>query len=203
MHNHSQKAESFLRNLSIEEAVGCLHKIDYHKPYEGLLALAEQLCDDPKHLNLMGLANAVYGWMPTILKSVDTEAFGTSSPLRAIKQLRSVADGKTFLLDMGSNAPINRSWVGTSKFLHALKPDLFPIWDSRVAKHFRLKHPYQINSRTNYIGFYDFIHALSQNTPASIAAVRDDIEKTYGYTPSVLRSLELMLFINEPEEGSC
>ena len=38
--------------------------------------------------------------------------------------------------------PINNSWVGLSKALHFINPEIFPIWDKNVAELFGIKITY-------------------------------------------------------------
>src|SRR5258708_7520084 len=51
----------------------------------------------------------------------------------------------------------NNSVVGTSKFLHFVAPEVFPIWDSRIAAVFGFRHGYQINNALNYTKYCNTI----------------------------------------------
>jgi hypothetical protein len=135
-------------------------------------------------------AHAVYGWMPTMLKRLDQAkveklrifakkwkgtTYCSSSALKALGDI----DLKT----------VNDSVVGTSKFLHFVAPDLFPIWDSRVAAVFGLKHDYQINNAKTYREFVEAIYIEMEelHNPAPW-----DGNSTDGI--SKIRNLELCLF---------
>ncbi len=52
---------------------------------------------------------------------------------------------------------LNNSVVGTSKLLHFVRPDLFPIWNSRIARLFGF-----LNGRHNtpaaYLGYFELLH---------------------------------------------
>ncbi len=109
---------------------------DKHTPYEithdGLLAAGKACLKNPTENNIKILALAVYGWMPTAL---DCVVFDHDKIVKAIKCL-------------GGNQPIdsesatshfevlagllNNSYIGVSKFLYALWPERFAIFDSNV-----------------------------------------------------------------------
>jgi hypothetical protein len=65
----------------------------------------------------------IYGWMPTILRTEKTDFEQFAGELNDLKLGVKHEIGQPF---------VNASWVGTSKFLHFLKPDQWAIWDSRV-----------------------------------------------------------------------
>jgi hypothetical protein len=78
-------------------------------------------------------ALAVYGWMPTMLRSCDVDTVRDNA--KAFKTFRSAPDaaGGLNALAHVDLQFVNRSTVGTSKFLHFLNPAAAPIWDRRVA----------------------------------------------------------------------
>jgi len=77
-------------------------------------------------------AHLVYGWMPTAL---DLYAQPPNLTLaQAAVLLESVRIDGT-ISDERLNAlvrVVNNSLVGTSKLLHFVRPDVFPIWDSNI-----------------------------------------------------------------------
>ena len=78
------------------------------------------------------------------------------------------------LNSLPNNSPVNNSWIGLSKVLHFINPDIFPIWDSRVAKCFNMLYPYQFNKKDIY-----------------------ESESNYGI--SQVRALEFLLFTIGPK----
>ena len=72
--------------------------------------------------------------MSTILMHFEPEKFIDLKPIASIRGAKTNTAAYRFLQAIDEVAPINRSWVGTSKFLHFLNPEIFPIWDSRVAR---------------------------------------------------------------------
>ena len=117
----------------------------YDDGYEALLKFGKSI--KTKEDGVI-LAHAVYAWMPTILNKWDFDDIG----LGAIQA--GILPDKPFL---------NNSWVGTSKFMHFVAPDVWPIWDSRVAVHFGMKHRYQYEKRDVYSEYADFVLSLVGN----------------------------------------
>lgn len=52
---------------------------------------------------------------------------------------------------------LNNSVVGTSKLLHFFRPDLFPIWDSRIAKLFGYANG-RHNNPVVYLAYLELLH---------------------------------------------
>lgn len=71
---------------------------------------------------------AVYGWMPTILEGrTPVKGLLSANKAKEIADLLTKSDWEKIPVDF-----VNRSVVGTSKFLHFWRPQYFSIWDSRV-----------------------------------------------------------------------
>lgn len=111
---------------NVEKPIG-----PYSNGYFALRALIRDRTDPSDEQQLRAAAYAVYGWMPTILKNADNLL-----PLsRFIVNLRgaSVVDGRKIVARIPVQElasllfGVNNSVVGTSKLLHFLLPDLFPI----------------------------------------------------------------------------
>jgi hypothetical protein len=197
-----QAPELFLSNMTGNLAVQSISTIEYHNSYRALVMFAKQIEDSTssdglRNHGLLGLACAVYGWMPTILKTFDFERFGNAYPVAEIRGISSVSAGRSFLNGMNEIAPINGSWVGTSKLLHMLRPDMFPIWDRRVAVRFSLNHHYQVNSKRIYLEYFNFVHKILAGRPNFITGVQTYIRENHGYKPDEVRCLELILFAKQ------
>ncbi|SFL49380.1 hypothetical protein SAMN04244574_04480 [Azotobacter beijerinckii] len=84
----------------------------------------------------VALLHMVYGWMPTMLRTIESHT--TAQRTQLIAHLQKVKAGG--LLTSNELAEVkcfaNRSIVGASKLLHVLNPMNYVIWDSRVAKVF-------------------------------------------------------------------
>lgn len=77
--------------------------------------------------------NLVYGWMPTSFKM--KHDFYSSMP-DTIRHLNAVEQG-TVLTEQELETiakVVNNSIVGSSKLLHFINPELYPIWDSRICR---------------------------------------------------------------------
>jgi hypothetical protein len=66
---------------------------------------------------------------------------------------------------------LNNSVVGTSKLLHFVRPDLFPIWDSRIAKLFGFRND-RHNTPAAYLGYFELIHVWCSSTHTFPEALR-------------------------------
>lgn len=191
-------ASSYLGSLTQNSAVENLHSQEYYGSHRALVKLASQIEDDQSEDGLHALACASYGWMPTILKHFEPEKFNCPNPIASIRGAKTVNSARTFLEAIDEIAPINRSWVGTSKLLHFLSSESFPIWDSRVARrNFKLNHSYQINTKQAYLRYFDFVHSELAKTYSWLESVAEAIEAHHAYSPSRVRCIELMLFERE------
>ena len=171
--------------------------IHYYSSYWALLKFAAETQDDPQNNGILGLSCAVYGWMPTILKNWKFENFNADVPVSTIRNLDTVGAARAFLSRIDPESPINNSWVGLSKLLHFLNPEIFPIWDSRIAKHFDLKWDAQLNNKGAYVAYFDFIHESLAVYPLDAKAMTRELVQQNCQVPSRVRCLELLLF----EEG--
>jgi hypothetical protein len=131
--------------LSKLENLKPIENDSYLKVYSGLVDFCsrQEVCDAT---TLMGLSHMVYGWMPTIIKF--------DPNIKIEKQLfEDIKRGsiETIFLQTLKRA-INNSIVGTSKLLHFMNPEEYPIWDSRVYRSITGKTGY--NSRVNSVEIY-------------------------------------------------
>lgn len=140
-------------------------KIDAQQYAVGYLALRHLIRDNIDFGNpreLLAASFAVYGWMPTILKRFERLDL-LSTFIQKIKPLP-LADAISFVRDEGGDnggqvlRALNNSVVGTSKLLHFVRPELFPIWDSRIAKLFGFTND-RHNTPAAYLGYFELLHA--------------------------------------------
>ena len=189
-----QNARLLITEPTKSEATNLFKSIRYYPSHRALIKLASQVEDDPLNDGLLSFSCAVYGWMPTILKNWDFKDFNVDQPIAIVRHLSTVEAARKFLSQIDPVSPINKSWIGLSKLLHFLNPELFPIWDSRIAKHFGLNWPSQFNRQDIYISYFDFVHETLAQEPRNVAAVAQYIENEHSYRPSNVRCLELLLF---------
>ena len=136
------------------------HAASYSTGYLALRSLIRDRTDPRDEGQLLAAGYAVYGWMPTILKRtenlvplsefvIEVRALPFFGALPIVQ--RAVAQDQGVVL-----RSLNNSVVGTSKLLHFLMPDLFPIWDSRIAKLFGFNGRH--NSPTAYLSYFELLH---------------------------------------------
>jgi hypothetical protein len=194
-------AKAFLSRHTSATAVQAVAKVRYHNTYEALLGLGRMIEDDARHSGLLTLSCGVYAWMPTILGTFEPDAFNEDAPVAKIREIDTAAAAVTFLGAIKKRAPLNGSWIGTSKLLHMLNPEVFPIWDGRVAARFGPISDYSINLKKTYISYVQFLHAELAHRQGVIWGIRDHIMAAHGYKATDLRCLELLLFSKDPDES--
>jgi hypothetical protein len=163
----------------------------YHRQYRALLLFGDALCKEPNEDMATVLALASYGWMPpipdghlgypneTIKRIANTQLPSSEPPTQKISSI--VKDLRL----------LNNSIIGTSKFLHFLNPELFPIWDSAVAHWFGIKNA---NSTRLYLDYASFLHCTCENYSGLIDTIGEKFFELHKYRPSRIRCLELVLF---------
>jgi hypothetical protein len=170
------------------EAIQCIDASEqYLRTYPQLLRSTALLAKEMGEDALPAIAHMAYGWMPTILKKFSDSQSDIVGPATGCRSFEE-ASGLIQSLD---DSPINNSWVGMSKVLHFVNPDFFPIWDSRVAKHFDLKIT-QVNKKNHFLEYLSFI-AKHRNKDA-VKKVQEAFVKEAGYSVSDVRACEFILF---------
>ncbi|MBR0803404.1 hypothetical protein JQ636_07610 [Bradyrhizobium japonicum] len=178
-------------------------RIDAKQYATGYLALRHLIRDNidfRNHQELLAASYAVYGWMPTILKKFENIGVLSNFILR-VKPLPLAEAAEAVRDEVTSNdgqalQALNNSVVGTSKLLHFVRPDLFPIWDSRIAELFRFRNASH-NTPAAYLGYFELVHAWcsSANTfPESLRQILTN-ESPEGDPISHIRLTEYCLFL--------
>lgn len=166
----------------------------YRSSYPALLQLFQNL-DLDDGLAVRAAALTVYGWMPTIMRSVDLDAVRRIRPV--LDRLRregvdAVADylansspqGRRHLLTF-----VNNSVVGTSKFLHFLNPNGFAIWDSKIASLFGIQSLSGINSTRNYSNY--------------ISAIANRLKDPIDWSPAYLEFIDQPMMVGPVRRLEC
>jgi len=175
---------------------------DYRTGYRALLRLFNDFVDVHDYERAYVGALAVYGWMPRIPQEPLRREIWDKS-LDALSSLRGTQDwwSAQVLLEQQLDLMrlINGSVVGTSKFLHFLNPNVFPIWDSRIARCFGYDWEYQYDQPEAYIPYaLGIAHTVSGGVTFS-----DAFDRFCGDVGD-LRKLELLLFLfgkSKPRRG--
>jgi len=169
----------------------------YLRSYPRILEVTKTLRDDDFGSSITFLAHAAYGWMPTVLKSFEAKEFFLidQNPITAIRNTKNC---ESLIAKLPDKSPVNNSWIGLSKVLHFINPKVFPIWDSRVARHFGLNSNTQYNNKKCYVSYANWITDF--NDKYDFDFLKSRILEKYGYSISGLRAAELSLFLSSNQE---
>lgn len=141
-----------------------------------------------KH-HLVISSHFVYGWMPTILKLKQKDLEEVLLILNKAKTDKILIQPELEKLKYC----INNSLVGTSKLLHFINPEIYPIWDSKIFKYWSgNKTTYGIQKPEKYLEYRNQIIETSQHK--DFLKIQERIEKLLCYKVSSIRALELLIF---------
>jgi hypothetical protein len=158
-----------------------------HDSYNAMLRFFE---GDITPLKVLQGSYMIYGWMPTMLKLK-----GPSDTLWALAQkarLGTAEENTENILQCAKT--LNNSLVGTSKLMHFLNPDKYPIWDSRVfSALFETKsQPYKIENIDNFLLYLQWIRTFCKTE--GFETLKTKFEAEAGYTVTKTRAAEATLF---------
>ena len=168
----------------------------YLKAYPHLVRAVRELAplSEPK---IVLLGHAIYGWMPTMIR------MGNLQPaLRILEEARTQSRAITLeeLTDLAKCFATTKgaSVVAASKVLHFLNPEVYPIWDSKVAKHVGAKSNGR-QAKANYL-HYSAILREAVLLPAGAEGcktIRESLSQN-GFDPEIshIRAGELILFLD-------
>ncbi|MDR6632302.1 hypothetical protein J2X72_001073 [Phyllobacterium sp. 1468] len=166
---------------------------DYIVGYPALLHLFRERLDVSNLHDIHAGAYAVYGWMPTILKSLPNEA-GAQKLGPLIEEARSKLNGLDIENWTHCLKVVNNSVTGTSKFLHFAVPEVFPIWDSLVARTFGIPSRNHYAKTEAYCAYFRAVHAWLR---IAIMPARLDLALNRAGIPTgsqKVRRIELALY---------
>lgn len=128
-------------------------------------------------------AHTVYSWMPTMMGPLSERAVlqAYAERIPHFTLANAAEELATF-----RHGIVGNSWIGTSKALHVMRPAVFPIWDSRVARVFGLTYEASYNNQPRYLDFIRWVQA-QVNTPA-----HTQLLATYKTPP--VRTVEFILY---------
>lgn len=130
----------------------------------------------------------VYSWMPTIPK-IEVENID--------KVVEIIQKEELDTLDLEQlKLCFNNSIVGTSKLLHFIYPEKYPIWDSNVFKYFYdgLALEYRVNKVKYYMEYLDFCNDLIAKNEKELVEIQKYFTNKFGVEVSKMRVLELIFF---------
>jgi hypothetical protein len=184
--NHEQAEDTLTSKYSA--AIRCIDASEqYLRTYPTLIKSTAILAKEMGEDALPAIAHMAYGWMPTILKKFSDSQPGIVGPATECRSFEEASE----LIKSLDDSPINNSWVGMSKVLHFINPEFFPIWDSRVAKHFDLKIT-QVNKKSHFLEYLTFV--AKHRNKDEVKKVEEAFVKEAGYSVSDVRACEFILF---------
>ena len=110
-----------------------INKDAYHETYDALIQAGKNVRDNCSEINIKILALAVYGWMPTVLDNVSYDNYKVQKALIYMSENDKIGNEDAIMHFNNLAKMLNNSYVGVSKFLHAVFPDKYAIWDRRIA----------------------------------------------------------------------
>lgn len=188
----------FAKKRLLDYGPHCIKNIDednqYIRSYPYLLKATACLCSNSNDTALVAVAHMAYGWMPTVLKKLDFQ-FSSNVDPEEIRSVSSFFDAREFVSQLDTS-PVNISWVGLSKTLHFINPEWFPIWDSKVAKHFKVSGVHQMKKRKNYLDYINFVECHSNWKV--VLKVQQEFKNIAKYGVTRARACEFILFSANP-----
>ena len=183
-----------MRQLKIEnlkkeiESFKVNEENSYLNSYQEFIQYFNKTPKIEKH-HLIISSHFVYGWMPTILKL-------KLKNLEEVLQILNKAKTDQILNSKELEKlrfSINNSLVGTSKLLHFINPEIYPIWDSKIFKYWSgNKTTYGIQKPENYLEFTNQVRETIQRN--EFAKIHNKINELLRYDVSPVRALELLIF---------
>lgn len=144
----------------------------------------------------VALLHMVYGWMPTMLRTI--EPHNPAQRLQLLACLQKVKMGGTLTATEFAEVKrfANRSIVGASKLLHVINPANYVIWDSRVAEAFLWSGvtPGAYSTIDRYLEYLDALHQWAKNPDVTRECAALRLLNTALTDASNLRLIELVLF---------
>ena len=172
----------------------------YSMAYPALLSHFSRLQTVNWNSAVLGL-HIVYGWMPTIPRLAGIMRWDVNNRQKLVATLANAKDGQSPTNDELEllMAFCNNSMIGASKLLHFLRPEAFPIWDSRVARVF-LTNPRAGGQQVNGVEPWKEYRStmLEWLADQGVKQRCADLRQLAGFLDRVsdLRLIELVLFHN-------
>jgi hypothetical protein len=183
--------------LTLASQNSVLKRIEKNKEIENFnhVVAASQAYTTVNWQSAVALLHMVYGWMPRMLKITPH----TLEQQQAILSFLMRAKGGALLLEeelTDLKAFTNRSMVGASKLLHVLNPQIYPIWDSRVARVFLWNNvsTSTFNKPARYLHYRKTLECWASCPSVKEACEKiREIQSALKYSSDV-RIIELVLF---------
>ena len=183
-----------LKNLKFEnikkdaESFTITENDSYIETYPEFLKYFKNIEMIEKH-HLIISSHFTYGWMPTIIY-LDTEQIDKVLFLLSAVKAGHLLDKNE--INIVKNC-INNSLVGTSKLLHFIKPENYPIWDSRIFRYLtEKKSDYGIGNPEYYLEYMNGVKLISENM--NYETIHNLISRYFDYPLYPTRVIEIIMF---------
>lgn len=177
-----EKLKREIENFKVDE------ENSYLNSYQEFIQYFSKIPKIEKH-HLIISSHFVYGWMPTILKLKLNNLEEVLQILNKAKTDKILNSKELEKLRIS----INNSLVGSSKLLHFINPEIYPIWDSKIFKYWSgNKTTYGIQKPENYLEFTNQVKETIQHK--EFAKIHNKINELLKYDVSSVRALELLIF---------
>jgi len=181
------------------EAFKCKFDIDinqrsYYISYLEFLEHFSRIAKFEKHDVIIGI-HLIYGWMPTICH-LKSDKFDKAADI-----LNKVKNGKQQLLEENDLNTLknvfNNSIVGTSKLLHFISPETYPIWDGNVC-YYLTNSKSKANDVSAYLDYAKACREVIGQCKTDIAKVKKAMKEFYKGQDEIsdMRAVELVMFTN-------
>lgn len=149
-----------IEKMKSKPCVTDLRSHTYLSTYPHILKFCEQVdCFDDSSFRQIVLM--VYGWMPRVLR-VDSRYVQDAIQSANNVMTLSKDNLKSAETDLKNIAECLHSHVGASKTLHFIRPDVFPIWDSKIQAFLGLPNNYnEMTKSKNYFDYAERVHAIT------------------------------------------
>jgi hypothetical protein len=150
--------------------------LTYLRTYQSILEAVAILPRAPETF-FSQVAIFAYGWMPRVAR-INPDYYKEAGGF-----LVSVAQTKEIQINSDAVSKISEclhSVIGASKVLHFVRPDIYPIWDSKVAKIWYGKDLPQtkMSNPKTYIEYAEGVHELKSCN--EISAFLEEFKKVYS-----------------------
>lgn len=206
-----------LKNLAnIKLPIDNENRFFYLDTYKALKAFISKALEElPIEKDLcIALAHMVYGWMPTILNETNDKirAWTKNNWSEIKRSLEKAKSGKNLSKNELNNVMVltNNSIVGTSKLLHFINSNVYPIYDSRVFHAIRklagdkkkTEDSSTVNDENKYIAYVEWIHRIINDDVRSLVKIKKQLKES-GFIDndvSNVRVIEVLLYIYGKQE---
>ncbi len=166
----------------------------YYISYPEFLEHFKHISEFKKHDVIIGI-HLIYGWMPTICHLKSGQFDKAAEILNNVKKDNQLLLEKT-KLDILKKL-FNESIVGTSKLLHFISPETYPIWDRNVCHYFNIPE-HIVNESSVYLAYIEACKMIIGKCKDEIGYVKKVMK---DYEISDMRAIELVMFTCWKKEG--